>query len=83
VQAQIVNLLLDLQSRLGLTYLFITHDFAMAAHVADQIAVMDHGKIVETGTPESFVREPKHEITQRLIAAAAGSRIAAAAMKVS
>jgi peptide/nickel transport system ATP-binding protein len=83
VQAQIVNLLLDLQSTLGLTYLFITHDFAMAAHVADQVAVMDHGKIVETGTPESVVRGSKHEVTQRLIAAAAGSRMAAPAMKVS
>jgi ABC-type glutathione transport system ATPase component len=83
VQAQIVNLLLDLQSTLGLTYLFISHDFAMAGHLADQIAVMDHGKIVETGTPESVVTEPKHEVTQRLIAAAAGSRMAASAMKVS
>jgi peptide/nickel transport system ATP-binding protein len=72
-----------LQSGLGLTYLFISHDFAMAAQVADQVAVMDHGKIVETGTPESVVTEPKHEVTQRLIAAAAGSRMAAPAMKVS
>jgi ABC-type glutathione transport system ATPase component len=83
VQAQIVNLLLDLQSSFGLTYLFITHDFAMAVHVADQVAVMDHGKIAETGTPESVVREPKHKVTQRLIAAAAGSRMVAPAMKVS
>lgn len=83
VQAQIVNLLLDLQSTLGLTYLFITHDFAMAAHVADQVAVMDHAKIVETGTPESVVREPKHGVTQRLIAAAAGSRTVPPALKVS
>jgi ABC-type glutathione transport system ATPase component len=83
VQAQIVNLLLDLQSSFGLTYLFITHDFAMAAHVADQVAVMDHGKIVETGTAASVVREPKREITRRLIAAAAGSRMAPPAMKVS
>jgi ABC-type glutathione transport system ATPase component len=83
VQAQIVNLLLDLQSSFGLTYLFITHDFAMAAHVADQVAVMDHGKIVETGTAASVVREPKHEITRRLIAAAAGSRMAPPAMKAS
>jgi ABC-type microcin C transport system duplicated ATPase subunit YejF len=83
VQAQIVNLLLDLQSSLGLTYLFITHDFAMAAHVADQVAVMDHGKMVETGTAESVVREPKHEVTQRLIGAAAGSRTRAPALKVS
>ena len=83
VQAQIVNLLLDLQSTLGLTYLFISHDFAMAAHVADQVAVMDRGKIVEVGTPESVVREPKHDVTQRLIAAAVGVRTVAPVMKVS
>lgn len=83
VQAQIVNLLLDLQSALGLAYLFISHDFAMAAHVADQVAVMDRGKIVEMGTPESVVREPKHEVTRRLIAAAAGVRTVAPVMKVS
>jgi ABC-type glutathione transport system ATPase component len=83
VQAQIVNLLLDLQSSLGLTYLFISHDFAMAAHVADQVAVIDHGKIVEMGTPECVVREPKHEVTQRLLAATAVSRMVAPAMKVS
>lgn len=82
VQAQIANLLLDLQARLGLTYLFISHDFAMAAHISDQIAVMDGGKIVETGTPESVVREAKHEATRRLLAAA-GARAAAPAMKVS
>lgn len=83
VQAQIVNLLLDLQSARGLTYLFITHDFAVGMHVADQVTVMDHGMIVETGTPESVVRAPKHEVTQRLIAAAAGARTVAPASKVS
>lgn len=83
VQAQIVNLLLDLQLALGLTYLFVSHDFAMAAHVADQLAVMDHGKIVEAGTPEGVVLRPKHEVTQRLIAAAADSGTGAPALKVS
>lgn len=83
VQAQIVNLLLDLQSARGLTYLFITHDFVVGAHVADRVTVMDHGMIVETGTPESVVRAPKHEVTQRLIAAATGARTAAPALKVS
>lgn len=83
VQAQIVNLLLDLQSARGLTYLFITHDFAVGAHVADQVTVIDHGMIVETGTPESVVRAPKHEVTQRLIAAATGAGTAAPALKVS
>jgi ABC-type glutathione transport system ATPase component len=70
VQAQIVNLLLDLQASLGLTYLFITHDFRMAAHLSDQIAVMAHGKIVETGAAEDVIHAPKHVVTQRLFAAA-------------
>jgi peptide/nickel transport system ATP-binding protein len=69
VQAQISNLLLDLQSSLGLTYLFITHDFAMAAHLADEIAVMDRGRIVESGPSEKILRSPNHEATRSLLAA--------------
>jgi len=69
VQAQISNLLLELQSSLGLTYLFITHDFAMAAHLADQIAVMDRGRIVECGPVENILRSPSHEATRALLAA--------------
>jgi peptide/nickel transport system ATP-binding protein len=69
VQAQIANLLLDLQSSLGLTYLFITHDFAMAAHLADQIAVMDHGRIVESGPAEKILSSPSREVTRSLLAA--------------
>jgi peptide/nickel transport system ATP-binding protein len=69
VQAQICNLLLELQSSLGLTYLFITHDFSMAAHVADEIAVMDHGRIVETGPSEKILRSPAHDATRSLLAA--------------
>ena len=70
VQAQISNLLLELQSSLGLTYLFITHDFAMAAHLADRIAVMDRGRIVESGPTENILRSPNHEATRALLAAA-------------
>jgi ABC-type glutathione transport system ATPase component len=70
VQSQIVNLLLEFQSSLGLSYLFITHDFAMAAHLSDQIAVMDHGKIVEAGPTEMVAHTPQHTVTKRLIAAA-------------
>jgi ABC-type glutathione transport system ATPase component len=70
VQAQIANLLLELQSSLGLAYLFITHDFAMAGHLADEIAVMERGKIVELGVAEKVLRTPKQEITRRLIVAA-------------
>jgi ABC-type glutathione transport system ATPase component len=69
VQAQISNLLLDLQSSLGLTYLFITHDLAMAAHFGDQIAVMDRGQIVESGSPAQIVRSPSHPATRSLLSA--------------
>ena len=69
VQAQIANLLLELQFSLGLTYLFITHDLAMAAHLADQIAVMNNGRIVESGAPEKILRSPSHETTRSLLAA--------------
>ncbi len=69
VQAQIANLLLELQPSLGLTYLFITHDFAMAGHLADEIAVMERGKVVELGAADRVLREPEHEVTRRLIAA--------------
>jgi peptide/nickel transport system ATP-binding protein len=69
VQAQISNLLLELQSSLGLTYLFITHDLAMAAHLADQIAVMDRGRIVESGPAKKILSSPSHEVTRSLLAA--------------
>jgi ABC-type glutathione transport system ATPase component len=68
-QSQIANLLLELQASLGLTYLFITHDFALAAHLADEIAVMDRGRIAEIGETESILRAPQQEITRRLLAA--------------
>src|SRR5216683_1880001 len=77
VQAQIANLLIELQASLGLTYLFITHDFAMAGHLADEIAVMEHGKIVELGAAGKVLRAPEQEITRRLILAA--PRLGAAA----
>jgi peptide/nickel transport system ATP-binding protein len=69
VQAQIANLLMKLQASLGLTYLFITHDFAMAGHLADEIAVMEQGKLVELGPADQLLRAPGQEVTRRLIAA--------------
>jgi peptide/nickel transport system ATP-binding protein len=69
VQAQIANLLLELQASLGLTYLFITHDLAMAAHLADEIAVMEQGRVVELGATDNLLRAPGQEATRRLIAA--------------
>jgi len=72
VQAQIANLLLDLQASSGISILFITHDLAMAAHLADQIAVMDGGKIVESGTADDIIRHPEQEQTRMLLAASSG-----------
>ena len=69
VQAQIANLLLELQAALGLTYLFITHDLGMAAHLADEIAVMEQGRVVEMGATDKLLRAPGQEATRRLIAA--------------
>ncbi len=73
VQAHIANLLLELQSSFTLTYLFITHDLAMAAHLGDEIAVIDRGRVVEQGAPEKVLRAPEHEATRRLVAAVPGS----------
>jgi len=61
VQAQIANLLSDLQSSLGLTYIFITHDLAMAAHVGDEVARMDRGRIVAQGVPQKVLCAPRQK----------------------
>ena len=67
VQAQIVNLLMDLQEKFNLTYLFIAHDLAVVEHVSDQIAVLEHGKLVEQGDSETITTHPTHPYTQRLL----------------
>jgi peptide/nickel transport system ATP-binding protein/oligopeptide transport system ATP-binding protein len=69
VQAQIVNLLQDLQDELGLTYLFIAHDLAVVEHISDQVLVMYHGKIVESAPAEQIYESPQHEYTKKLLAA--------------
>jgi oligopeptide/dipeptide ABC transporter ATP-binding protein len=69
VQAQILNLLKDLQKRFGLTYLLITHDLGVVEYIADRVAVMYLGKIVETGTFEEVFRNPAHPYTQALLSA--------------
>ena len=71
VQAQIVNLLQDLQDQLGLTYLFIAHDLAVVEHISDYVLVMHQGAIVESASADSIYRHPQHEYTRRLLAAAA------------
>ena len=69
VQAQILNLLQDLQAAYGLAYLFISHNIAVTAHISRRIAVMYLGRIVETGPGEAIVTRPKHPYTQALVAA--------------
>jgi oligopeptide transport system ATP-binding protein len=71
VQAQIVNLLQDLQEQLGLTYLFIAHDLAVVEHISNQVLVMHAGRIVEAASAEAIYQNPQHEYTRRLLAAAA------------
>ncbi|MBL8835702.1 MAG: dipeptide ABC transporter ATP-binding protein [Alphaproteobacteria bacterium] len=69
VQAQILNLLLDLQDRLGLTYLFVAHDLSVVKHVSDRVAVMYVGRMVEiAGTADIFAR-PRHPYTEALLSA--------------
>jgi peptide/nickel transport system ATP-binding protein len=69
VQAQILNLLKSLQRELGLSYLFITHNIAVVEYLAHEVAVMYLGRIVERGTVDEVLREPKHPYTQALLAA--------------
>jgi peptide/nickel transport system ATP-binding protein len=70
IQAQILNLLVDIQNLRDLTYVLITHDPNVARFMADKIAVMYLGKIVEYGTPADVLKEPKHPYTQALLASA-------------
>jgi ABC-type microcin C transport system duplicated ATPase subunit YejF len=74
IQAQIANLLVELQRKLVLAYLFITHDMSMAAHLADEIAVMSGGRIVERGAVEGILYDPQCSETQSLLAAARFAR---------
>jgi oligopeptide/dipeptide ABC transporter ATP-binding protein len=70
IRAQILNLLRDLQARLGVSYLFIAHDLAAVAHMSHQIVVMYLGKIVESGEAKQLARAPKHPYTEALFSAA-------------
>jgi ABC-type glutathione transport system ATPase component len=71
VQAQIVNLLRDLQGELGLTYLFISHDLAVVEHLSDHVLVLYQGEVVESAPAGRLYREPQHPYTRSLLAAAA------------
>ena len=69
VQAQVLDLLRELQEEVGLAYLFISHDMAVIDQVADRVAVMNLGQMVETGTREQVLRNPSHPYTRRLLSA--------------
>ena len=69
IQAQIVNLLDDLQDEMGLTYVFVAHDIGVVRHISDRIAVMNHGKIVETGDADQVCEHPRDDYTKKLLAA--------------
>jgi peptide/nickel transport system ATP-binding protein len=69
IQAGIINLLLDLQQRFGLSYLFVSHDLSVVKHLAHRVAVMYKGTIVEQGDGDQVFTEPRHEYTRRLLAA--------------
>ncbi len=68
-QAHVLNLLVDIQRKRGLSYLLITHELSVALHMADDVAVLSSGRIVESGEAESVLRRPTHPYTRRLVAA--------------
>jgi ABC-type dipeptide/oligopeptide/nickel transport system ATPase component len=77
IQAQMLELIRQLQQEFGLALLLITHDFGVVAEMADRVAVMRAGKIVEVGPVRQILREPSHEYTRQLLAAVPGMRAAA------
>jgi peptide/nickel transport system ATP-binding protein len=72
VQAQVLNLMQDLQQRYGMAYLFISHDLAVVDRVCDEVLVLQQGRIVEQGPPERLFSDPQHDCTRALLAAVPG-----------
>ncbi|MCQ9368748.1 ABC transporter ATP-binding protein [Brevibacterium sp. 91QC2O2] len=70
VQAAVINLLEDLRDERGLTYIFVTHDLSVVAHISDRIAVMKSGEVVEIGETSQVINEPSHSYTKQLVSAA-------------
>ncbi len=70
IQAQVIDLLLDLQNKYGITYMFISHDLRVVRALADQVAVMQHGRIVEAGPAREIFATPRQEYTKNLFRAA-------------
>jgi peptide/nickel transport system ATP-binding protein len=69
VQAQVLNLMQDLQDRFGLAYLFISHDLAVVSLMCDELLVLEHGRVVERGDTAAVLRAPSQPYTRRLIEA--------------
>ena len=67
VQAQVINLMMDLQDELGLTYLFVSHDLSVVKQISDRVVVMYVGRVAEIGTPEELFQSPKHPYTAALM----------------
>ena len=83
VQAQILNLLKDLQQNLGLAYLFITHNISVVEFLAHEVAVMYLGRIVEKGTVEEVLGNPRHPYTRALLSAVPGGRCSSSSARSS
>ena len=72
VQAQVLNLMMDLQDRFGLSYLFVSHDLAVVNLMCDDVIVLQHGQVVEAGSADAIFKGPQHSYTQALLAAIPG-----------
>ncbi len=75
VQAQVLNLIRELQQEYNLTYIFISHDLSVIKHISDRVMVMNKGEIIETGDPDDIYYHPKEDYTKRLIASIPGNSI--------